>query len=65
MKLAYESDENTFVLWEVPMARYLSVESEPVVICCYQCRRRIRVCDLRQDHGVDVPWVLDSPVSAT
>ena len=24
-------------LWELLMARYLSVESEPVVICCYQC----------------------------
>ena len=24
-------------LWELMTARYLSVESEPVVICCYQC----------------------------
>ena len=24
-------------LWELLMTRYLSVESEPVVICCYQC----------------------------
>lgn len=24
-------------LWELMMTRYLSVESEPVVICCYQC----------------------------
>jgi hypothetical protein len=26
-----------FFLWELLMNRYLSVESEPVVICCYQC----------------------------
>jgi hypothetical protein len=26
-----------FFLWELLMTRYLSVESVPVVICCYQC----------------------------
>jgi hypothetical protein len=29
--------KGTLFLWEVPMARYLSVEREPVVVCCYQC----------------------------
>lgn len=37
MKIASKSDGR---FREVVMPRYLSVESEPVVICCYQCGAR-------------------------